>query len=105
MRDDTAIALMLAALGHRGADFLPRQPELGSAIQVIAAQPDVIGSRIVRERRDEQVIAFRADIAREDGIEAVSQLRNGETAVGRAAEVGPLKFHQPECRSALDAPR
>ena len=51
--------------------------------------------RIVRERRDEQVIAFRAEIAREDRIEAGSQLRNGETAVGRAAEAGPLILHQP----------
>ena len=49
----------------------------------------------MRERRDEQVIGFRAEIVRQDRIEAHARLRDGGPAVGRAAEVGPLILHQP----------
>ena len=50
----------------------------------MAAQPDVIAPRIVRARSNEQVIGFRADIAREDGIEADSRWIVGTPAAGLA---------------------
>ena len=95
-RGEIAIALMRPPSGAAELEHLaPALSEVAAPIEKLAAEPDRVGRRIVRERRDEQEIALRAEAARDDWIESRSRLENRDTAVDRADDIRPLGFHQP----------